>query len=383
MQIIILTYNRPTSLMRLIDSLKSALGENDANLMLSLEYGSDAKTKDYVASLDWSFGLKTIVENSEPLGTHKHMISCLKRAEAFSDVLVLEDDHFIVKGFIKFLKYGKGIMEADKRISGISLHHYEMMQDQLLPFKPLANGEPAYLLQKASANGFWMNNALLKDLNNWIEAFSSTEYSRAVPNYLKKWGDKKWSTLIGKYLIEKNMYQLYPRISYVTDFGEKGENYNRPEQKFGAQSDLFYSDTLQYDVNSKKELVAYDAWYEIDSEYLKSHNSDLESFDFCNNLQGQKSLDQIQQELILTTENTNQNSSIVSFSKELKPLENNILHGLKGHGISLVNKNDIVPAKGIETLIQNYEKQLYFNSKHSVVQGFKNTLAKWFKRLRK
>ena len=382
MLIQLMTYRRVESLDRLINSLKKALGDTNVDLLVSLEFDSDEATKSYVDSLEWTNGDLIVEQNSSQLGVHEHLLSCLKRAENYEDVLFLEDDLFVVEGVVEFIEYGRSAMAEDGRIAAVGLHHYEQMQDQLLPFLPLANNSPAYLFQKACANGFWMNSQAIKELNAWIANYRGGPKEISVPKYLVKWTDEKWETLFTKHLIDQGKYVLYPRASFVTDFAEKGEHYNRDAQKFAAQTPLFFGKKADLEWKPESEHVAYDAWYEIDPSYLKKHQKELAEHSFTTDLLRSKDLQNIKTELVLTTRPIKEGKAINTYGKSLKPLENNILQSVDGEGISLAKTEYLENTSALDSLIDDYEKQMYFNSKHSVVLGIKNTLAKWLRKIR-
>ena len=78
--IVVVSYNRPNSLRRLLNSVKSAVyHSNDIRLIISVDY-QDSHNHNEVVQLanefDWVYGEKKIIEHKENLGLKAHVLSC-------------------------------------------------------------------------------------------------------------------------------------------------------------------------------------------------------------------------------------------------------------------------------------------------------------------
>lgn len=374
MQIIILTYNRPESLKRLLDSLQSAIGEHKADLQFSIEFGADSKTIELAESYNWVHGKKSIHKNSSKLGVDVHFLECISRAQEYDFTLILEDDMYVVEGALEYLNHCKSLMTENPAIAGAGLHHYQTMQSTSLPFTPLKNGSSEYLLQKACSRGFFLSRANANSFYDWKIQDKS---SPPVPDYIKRWGDAIWETKFTKYLIDQKKYICYPHLSYLTVFGEKGAHYGKLEQRYMAQADLPFQ---VHAIKNGSELIKYDAWYEIDPKFLQKHQQALSSFDFATDLYGTKNKEDISEEYVLRPKTKFDRETFASFGMELKPRENNILRNISGEDIVLIKRENMKSPSRLGRWKQDYHDQLYMGMKHSLILGLRNTIVKYFGR---
>ena len=92
--IVVVTYNRPDSLMRLLGSLTKARYPVGVPLIISID-GGDNREKQVVKIAEefpWPHGKKEVICHEKNLGLRKHILSCGDLTERYDSVIVLEDD---------------------------------------------------------------------------------------------------------------------------------------------------------------------------------------------------------------------------------------------------------------------------------------------------
>ncbi|MEJ7683902.1 MAG: hypothetical protein WKG06_39795 [Segetibacter sp.] len=108
--IVIVTYNRPASLQRLLSFLSKAVFDcSDVNLVISIDYHSSSKHDEVVKianDFDWKYGFKKIIEHKSNLGLRAHVLSCGDLSEEYDAVIVLEDDIVVSPFFYKYASAG-------------------------------------------------------------------------------------------------------------------------------------------------------------------------------------------------------------------------------------------------------------------------------------
>ena len=96
-------------------------------------------------------------------------------------------------------------------------------------------------------------------------------------------------------------------------------------------------------IDIKDSLAVYDAFCEILPEFLKKKNSDIESYDFAVDLYGMKRIRHIKNEYILTCQPGVNN--LLSYAKDLKPMEANVQENLPGNEFHLRKTSDTQDTK--------------------------------------
>ena len=172
--IVIIAYNRPKSLERLINSIVNAnyVDYKDIHLVISIDGGENKniEVKNIADSFYWEYGEKTIINHSENMGLRNHVITCGNLTETYESLIILEEDCFVSKNFydfaVKLLQY----YENDEKIAGISLYTYSVYESFNMPFKPLHDGYDCFFMQVPSS---WGQAWTQKQWQNFITYYNS------------------------------------------------------------------------------------------------------------------------------------------------------------------------------------------------------------------
>jgi GT2 family glycosyltransferase len=97
--IIILAYNRPTSLRRLLGSIELAEYPDGVKLIISLEGGVSNSVREIANNFVSKKIAVSVVQHPTRLGLRKHVIACGDMALEQGSVIILEDDLIVDKYF--------------------------------------------------------------------------------------------------------------------------------------------------------------------------------------------------------------------------------------------------------------------------------------------
>ena len=104
--IVVVTYNRPESLKRLLSSLINAdYQEQNIPLIISIDYQNSNehdKVVEIAKSFVWAKGPKLIVNHTENLGLRNHVLKCGDLVYDYGSIIMLEDDIFVSQQFYNY-----------------------------------------------------------------------------------------------------------------------------------------------------------------------------------------------------------------------------------------------------------------------------------------
>lgn len=333
--IIVVTYNRPNSLLRLLASLKVAKYSNidEITLIISIDKTESAEVYQIAEDFEW-IGNKIVIKHEVRLGLKKHILSCGDLTSTYGAVIILEDDLFVSPFFYEYTEKALDFYNNKTEIAGISLFNYKYLENLDLLFHPYFSGFDTYFIQYASSWGQAWTLKQWDEFKQWYQNNNEWEVDdKRIPSFVLSWPEKSWKKYFIKYLIERNKLVVYPYISYTTNFGEIGANE-------GYKNNL-HQVNLNQGLNINFGLIEffYDAYFQINPSFLKKMNPQLAEYQFVVDLFGNKSKDIIKTEFVLTTRCCK--NHIMSFSLELYPPELNIIYNIKGRDIYLAEVEDV------------------------------------------
>ena len=377
--IVVIAYNRPDALARLLSSIESA--SYPENTHPSLIVSIDKSDSDDVAKVAHSFkythGEKTVIERPERMGLKDHVLVCGDITREYGSIIVLEDDLFVAPRFYEYACVALDYTENDGRIGGVSLYNHLFNVHTREAFEAIDDGYDNWYLQIASSWGQAYTKKQWDEFRNWYAVNKDrTLEGPYVPANVSGWSDRSWLKYYIVYLIETGRYCIYPRISMTTNFGDVGSHACKAETDL--QVPIGNSKRpLKYDLSTLDESRAvYDAFFEplgilVDGKVCLGGLPDSFEGDekrrLTVDLYGYKPLDEIislckndpdkaEFNYILTSKQLPY-KVIKSFARRMRPVDANILYGIKGSDIFLydIRKNDNPPAKEDEALKFLYE----------------------------
>lgn len=326
--IVVIAYNRPRSLNRILNSLADAeYTDVDIPLLISIDKSDNVEVAKIAEAFCWKFGKKEVRYFDENQGLKKHVLSCGDLTEKYGSLIMLEDDLFVSSQFYQFAKASLDFTDLKDEIGGVSLYNHLFNVHKREPFEAVNDGYDNWYFQFASSWGQAFTKNQWKGFRSWLKENDNKDLSDiTVPCNVSQWSDKSWLKYYIKYLIEENKYFLYPRISYTTNFFDVGTHSEKAQTDFqvplcfGMQRAFVFSNICEsqsvYDsFFENRNLAPYlpvEGKVEIDLYGLKRYNTK-----YC-----------------LTSKRIPFHV-IKSFGMKLRPLDANIIKQIPGNEIFL------------------------------------------------
>ncbi|MCF0062718.1 hypothetical protein MUK70_00780 [Dyadobacter chenwenxiniae] len=371
--IVIVTFNRPSSLERILYSIQSAnYSHNDIDLILSIDYQDSDLHREVVKiakNFEWQYGTKTVIEHSVNLGLRKHILGIGELLNKYASIIVLEDDIYLSHNYYHFASQAVSFYQDDLEIAGISLYNFNINQYANLLFFSEKSDTDVYFINCAQSWGqVWMRKQW-KEFAQWYTA-NSAEFDEMpnLPKTICNWPKSSWLKYHNRYCIENNKYFVYPYTSLSTNFGDSGTHNTLNNSLF--QVPLQYGNKSRFQFIKRTDLtICYDGFFErkFMGRYLKVDDKDL-----CVDFYGEKN-NRENKQYYLTPKKMNF-EVVRSFKMDLKPYELNIINSFYGNEIFLYNTHNSIKMNGGSKYSLNQVQFLYqFVSLHSLAKNIKYT----------
>lgn len=329
--IVIIAYNRPASLQRLLDSITNAYypGGLSIPLIISVDKSDSPEVAKIAADYIWEHGDKSVRLQEENLGLKRHVLKCGDITGEYDGIIMLEDDLYVSPSFYMYALAALNYSKTDKKICGISLYNHRLNVHAREPFEAVDDGYDNYYIQLASSWGQAFSRDHWKGFKDWYCLHKDENITADnVPENISSWSDKSWLKYYIKYLIDTDSYFLYPRISYTTNFGDEGTHADSGVndlqvplagiRRYG-QIDLCFSDISQ-------SGAVYDAYFE--NIRLKDCLREEIRDDVTIDLYGRKQAASYNRYVL--TSNALPYRMVECFGRRLRPLDANILYKAEG-----------------------------------------------------
>lgn len=364
--LIILAYNRPKALERLLNSILQTdrIGYN-LNLIFSLEKNSHKEVITIINDFEIDGILKTVIQSKCHLGAEGHNLAVQQLALDYEHILILEDDSFVSPSIFHYA-FSALNFYYQKNIAAISLYPYLWVESVSVPFIPLDDGFINYFQQRPSSHGYILSKNQIIKFNDWQRSFKLNEIE--LPPNTYGWNKQSWERVWYYYLIETNQFVVFPRIAFNTVFGELGYNVKNADEGNTFQQPLSIGKKAYNFSNLVNSMSVYDAFY----EFMK-----YEEFGFRNlegNIYGTKKKSTLKKEFVAI--NGFNKLSEKSFGRGLKPIELNIILDNPGKEISIIRRESYK-----NSLVNNIDNYLYFHTLFSI-PNIKILLAYYLRKLR-
>ena len=351
--IVVVAYNRPESLQRLLESLAVLRGAAGVSLVISIDVGGDqfAKVLAVAEQFEWLYGEKQIVVRERPYGLIKHVFTCGDLVDEFGSIILLEDDLVVSPMTYRYAADALDFYADDPQIAGISLNALWFHGITHEPFTPYLDDGDVFFMQIAWFQGQAYTQQQWGAFREWRKtapSASSTALSRsgqAVPQVLpadnmhelfQTFPPTDWFPLKTKYLVQTDRFYVFPRESLSTNFGDSGTH---------VQGTSFFQVPLQTRRSNFRfqpladSVAVYDSFQEMLSARVNRLTDQFAAYDFTVDLHGTRSLVNIPSEFVLTTQGMH--NPLATFGLERRPLLANVVHQQPGQGISFGRTADL------------------------------------------
>ena len=371
--VVVVTYNRKNSLMRLLNSLSKAYYNDEVSLIISIDKSKTDEVELFADQYEWTFGPKIVKKHEENLGLKKHILSVGNWLDEYDAIIVLEDDLVVSPSYYQFAKQAVEKYSDDSHIAGISLYSFSINYQNGLPFEPIKDENDVYFMQCAMSWGqVWMKKAWHRFIE-WYSKNESFTISPSIPSALYKFGDKSWLKYHTRYCIENESFFVFPYTSFSTNFSEQGTNHHKVK---GGNSSVFQvrlqrGTPKQYLLPEfSKGQVKYDGYFENLSLY---DVLGINAKDVCIDLNGEKH-NSCNNKYWLTTEKHDY-KVLRSYGLSYTPIEENIIQNSKGASIYFYD-TQVCEANALQPDINKLLYQYKISSMVQLLQnyGFKTLL---------
>lgn len=265
--VIVVGYNRPDSMRRLLKSLDEAEYFGDkVDLLISIDKGEKQQELIRLAEKhEWRFGEKKIRAFSEKQGLKSHILKCGDVSEDYKAVIVLEDDITVAQNFYNYSRSCVEYYGEEKKIAGISLYKHCFNVDAGAFFEPSFNGSDVFLMQYAQSWGQCWTKRMWKEFREW---YSKNENIFDIndnyglyhfPPNIATWSQQSWLKYHIAYLVVEDLLFVYPHVSVTTNHTELGQHNRHSSSDYQV---MLPQGVFQYRLQSIDEMIKYDAFFE-------------------------------------------------------------------------------------------------------------------------
>ena len=326
--IVVVGFNRPQSITRLLNTLSSARYDfTNTNLVLSIDHSNcdrGRNVRELCNEFNWRHGEKRLLIREQNLGLRAHMLQVGKLSQDYGSIIVLEDDLSVGPDFYKYACEALEFCEADERIAGVSLYDHRTNFLNLLPFQPVVDGYDNYYLQIAQSWGQAWTARQWQGFQSWYESLDQGQKNKIPPTTVihpnvMNWPSSSWLKYFIGYLVETEKYFFYPRSAHSTNNSDSGTHVGKSSTLW--QIPLAHSLGKSNLASLEQSLAIYDSFFDIRPDCLKRIAPELSDYEFCVDLWGYKPLEIINDQLVLTSRLSKR--PIQKFDLARKPMEDN------------------------------------------------------------
>lgn len=330
--IVIVCYKRIDGIRQLLKSLEVADYNNcnDITLIFSIDNSGEDTVIDFAESYNWPHGSKIIRTFEERQGLKKHILSCGEYTKEYDIVVILEDDVFVSNSFYNYACQVVEFYKNDDNIAGFSLYSFQKnWLNWSLRFEPQGNGYDTFFMKIAQSWGQIWTKDKWQAFIEWYKQNSDFSYNDKLPASLFRWPtESSWLKFHIRYCIEMEKYFVYPKIALSSNSSLQGEHAYDSTNEYQVELVL---DKKEYKFPAlNQDAIIYDEY--MNREYLGHYlgiKDEMLTIDFWGNKP--KSL---YNQFLLTSKKLDY-KIIDEYALALRPIELNIVYGIKGNGIFL------------------------------------------------
>lgn len=337
--IVVVAYNRPGALWRLLKSLAGLRGAEDVPLVISIDVGGAqfALVLAVAEQFEWGFGEKRVMVRERPYGLINHVFACGDLVDEFGAIILLEDDLVVSPMAYRYAANALDFYADDPQIAGISLNALWFHGLTHEPFAPYLDDGDVFFMQIAWFQGQAYTQKQWAQFRDWREtAVPQILPSDNLHELFQTFPATDWFPLKTKYLVQTDRFYVFPRESLSSNFGDSGTH---------VRGTSFFQVPLQTRrANFRFQpladaVVLYDSFQEMLPERVNRLTDQFATYDFTVDLHGTRSPANIPTEFVLTTQEMRH--PLATFGLDLRPLLANVIQQQTGSGISFGRTADL------------------------------------------
>lgn len=333
--VVVMAYNRPSSLERLLGSLGSAVFDGPVDLVISIDGGG--KHHHAVAALaaafPWPHGAKE-VQHHDHLGLVEHFHRCGDLTDRFGSVVLLEDDLMVGPTFHRWAGAALAASAADDRVAGVCLAGPWFDGYRHLAFTPILDGSAGWYLQIPWFHGMAWTADQWGHYRRWQPPNPAVPIHRAFDRL----DEDEWFPDAVRYLVATNRFYLLPREARATNTGAAGQHFDTDSDFFQVPVQLGPG-SVDHIGAMDDALAVYDDHQEPIPAVAKRLCPELVDVDLTVDLLAVRDLSAITTEWVLTTRPVTEVAR--SWGLAMRPPIVNLAFDTPGSGIALARTEAI------------------------------------------
>ena len=368
---VIIAYNRPDALKRLLTSVEAAVYPEGASvpLVISIDRSDSDDVVKTAEAFEYTHGEKIIIARKERLGLKEHVLTCGDLTDEYGSIIVLEDDLFVSPMFYDYACAALSFSDDRDIIGSISLYDHLFNVHKREGFRAIDDGYDNYYLQLASSWGQAYTKKQWAGFRAWYEENKDADLTGpGIPANVSGWSERSWLKYYIVYLIRTGRFTLYPRGSLTTNFGEMGTHSRKHDTDLQVP---LINDRIRsgYDFSAPENSKAvYDSFFEPLGSYRDGHvilgGSAIPDQNGRGNkglvvdLYGIKPVEELADKggYILSSRQLPYRI-IRSYGRQMRPVDANIVYGIEGNDYHLycTDEKSTPPASAVKATEFLYE----------------------------
>lgn len=339
--IVVVAYNRPHSLKRLLFSLKAARNITQAKLIISIDNQEphNLDVKEIADSFEWPYGEKEVIYQEKRLGLRKHILQCGDLSEQYGSVIILEDDLYVSPYFYDYTIHALNFYATCDQIVGISLYNQPREEISEKPFCPIVDSSDVYFVQFPSSWGQAWTCQQWRKFKEWYETKPNI-LNVGLPDKILKWPETSWKKYFCAYVLLKDLFFVYPRLSLTTNFNDPGTHLKKEVNNEGQTQIRLFEKEYRF-MPFDESCCKYDIYSELKSSCINQLTNQFLEYSYELDLYGNKNIAHVKSAYVITSKPVK--AAIIGFKRAFKPHELNIILSLQGEDLSMSRKEDVIP----------------------------------------
>ena len=339
--VVVLAYERPQALQRLLTSLREAFSPSGSQvpLVISLDRSTSSEgeaTAAVATSFEWRFGPKRVLQHPEHLGVVGHFRRAGALTREYGDIVVLVDDLTVSPAFHEYASQVLDAYADDERIAGFCLYGLWFNGFTREPFLPLDDGGDVFFLRVPYTQGLCFSARQWEAFETWPSEGNIAAHPDLHPAFLR-FGADEWFPSLAAYLARSGRYFCFPRTSLTVGWGDAGAHFQDTSSWF--QAPLLLGRRVFQLPALEDCLAVYDGFFELLPARLRSLSTAFEGRDFDVDLNATKQRENLHTGHVLTTRPVR--GAGARFGLTMYPPELNLARNVPGSNIALARVEDV------------------------------------------
>ncbi len=361
--LVVAAYNRPNSLSRVLESLRTAqYPDEEIPIVISVDGGGEhnAELLEIATDFEWPFGPKRLVFHKQNMGLLSHVFLCCDLTQVYGSIVFLEDDLVVGKRFYTYAQQSLEAFGDDSRVAGISLSALWFHGFSRLSFEPYLDDGDNFFAQVAWYQGQVYTAEQWQQFKSWLDIDSNWKVTAAdnMHPMFSMFPRTDWFPIKTKYLAQTGRYYAFPRASLTVNFGEVGTHFKQPTSFFQVAVDQHKTSWRFQALDDC--LAVFDSWQEMLPDRVKRLIPSLAEVDFETDFYGERDPGRVAADYLLTTklvEHADQQWGLT-----MRPPIANLTHDIEGSGINLAQPQAVDQSLKA-MLINEWRRHNYYGSK--------------------